>query len=258
MYNKKTVKWKHRIDISVYKHPVFDKGDQSKQAVQNEETCIHRKKYDEMSDMEKERSDKRRKIYFEKKIYYLQDVCIHNKLDTFITFTFREDVTQYEDAKRYWALGLKRLKYRIERSIKYVAVHELQKKRGDVFHFHMLTDIGFFPYEELRDVWGYGGVYIEQIDAGTEAGRKQIQYIFKYIVKDVLDEIEIKERSGVRKIYCSRNLIKPDVSLQLSDESVDDVIFANMESVVETVSYDMKNYNGIKINEVDLVRIKNS
>lgn len=121
----------------------------------------------------------------------------------------------------------------------------------------MLTDIGFFSYEELRDIWGYGGVYIEHINAETEEGKKKIRYIFKYIVKDISDEEETKERNRARKIYSSRNLEKPDILLQLSDESVDDIIFEDMENVVETALYDMKNYNGIKINEVDLVRIKN-
>lgn len=257
MYNQKTTRWKHRTDVTLYHHPIYTKEDQIEKELEKEDKCC-RRKYEEMSEIEKRKSDQRRKGYYQKRVCYLQDLCLHNDLDTFITLTFKENVTEYEVAKYYWSLGLKRLKYELEKPIKYIAVHELQKKRGNVFHFHMLADIGFFSYEKLKGIWKYGGVYIEHIDLKNEKiGRKQVGYIFKYIVKDVLSEEKEKERSGGRKIYCSRNLVKPSVSTQLSDESVEDVIFKNMENVMETVMYDMKNYQGVKINEVDLVKIKN-
>ena len=255
MYTQKITRWKHRTDVMIYHYPIFTKEDQKENEPEVEEKC-HRRKYEEMSEAEKLESDRRRKGYYQKKVQYLQDMCQHNDLDTFITLTFKEEIKEYTDAKRYWSLGLKRLKYELKKPIKYVAVHELQKKRGNVFHFHMMTDIGFFSYERLREIWKYGGVYIEKIDLKRDDGRKQIGYIFKYIMKDVLDEEIVKRRSSRRKIYSSRNLAKPKISLQLSDESAEDVIFENMENVIETDTYDMKNFQGIKINEVDLVKIK--
>ncbi len=255
MYNRKDTEWKHRKDISIYTHPILTKNDHERKEPENEEKR-HRRKYSEMSETEKAESDRRRMGYYQKKVRYLQDLCLHNELDTFITLTFKEEITEYADAKYYWSLGLKRLKYELEKPMRYIAVHELQKKRGNVFHFHMLTDIGFFSYEKLRDIWKYGGVYIEHIDLQKGDGRKRTGYIFKYIVKDVLSEEAAQDRSSGRKIYCSRNLVKPKVSYHLSDESVEDIIFENMENVIETASYDMKNHQGIKINEVDLVKIK--
>ena len=255
MYNHKETEWKHRTDLAIYRHPIYTKEDRVRKE-EGEEEKRHRRKYEEMSEAEKRESDRRRRRYYQNRVRYYQDLCLHNDLSTFITLTFKENVTRYEDAKHYWSLGLRRLKYEIGKPIKYIAVHELQKKRGNVFHFHMLTDIGFFSYERLLTIWKYGGVHIKQIDLRKNAVRNQIGYTFKYIVKDVLNEENAKERSTERKIYCSRNLIKPNVSLQLSDKNAEDVIFENMENVEETVLYDMTNYQGIKINEVELIKIK--
>ena len=81
-------------------------------------------------------------------------------------------------------------------------------------------------------------------------------YSFKYITKDILDESRKGIRNTERKIYCSRNLVRPTVEKELSGDIAEDIIFANMEYVIDSGSYDMRNYFGEKINEVDYIKIR--
>lgn len=255
MYNQKAVEWNHKTEVSVYKHPILTEieRDGTKEMNKSKENTS-RKKYAEMNERERGNSDRRREGYYRKKVYYLTDMAIHNNLDSFVTLTFREDVREYEEAKHCWELFLKRLKYETKDNVKYIATYEKQEQRG-VYHFHMLADIGFYPVERLMKIWAHGYVFIERVNRNClEEQRRQISYIFKYIVKDIMEEKEGRNRR--RKIYCSRNLVKPEVSKTLSDETVEEIIFANMEHIMESSTYDVKNHMGVKINEVDNVKIK--
>ena len=269
-YNQKQTWWNHRVDIMLYKYPIVtSKPDlnitqEEAQALAERNARIKekhnpRKKYKDMSDEEKSESDTRRKQYYKKRVNYLADLAMHNNLRTFITLTFADEIKDYPKAKKAWELFLKRLKYRLEKdfktSLKYICVHELQKRRGGVFHFHMLCDLGWYPVDKLQQLWGNGFVYINNIQAiDSETEQKQIRYLFKYISKDINDELEQKQRNSARKIYTSRNLERPDVLTKLTKETVKDVIFNHMENVSAAYSYDIITDRG-KVNEVDIVQI---
>ncbi len=255
-YNKKETFWRHKREVQLYSVPI----EIEKHSVSTNSSAKVRTKYENMDLRDKIASDKRRKSYYQRRIYYLTDLAIQNDLYTFITLTFSEQVSDYSVAQKEWDLFLKRLKYQIKKPIKYIAVHEIQKKRSlkegcSVFHFHMLCDLGYFRYEDLQKIWGNGFVFIEQIDTNDEAKIRQIMYTFKYLVKDVLQEHKTGERDKARKIYVSRNLKRPVVKKSWSEETMEDIVFLNMENILETSSYDMKNYKGIKINEVDSIKI---
>ena len=81
-------------------------------------------------------------------------------------------------------------------------------------------------------------------------------YSFKYISKDIMDGTEKEQRSTKRKIYVSRNLEKPLVRKESSDEKFEDIVFQNMEKVISAGSYDIKDYQNRKLNEVDFIKIK--
>jgi len=253
-YNKKIVTWSHKSEIQLYKFPIIISKANNNASSKRE--IIPRKKYSEMNEQEKKKSDERREQYFQKRTAYLADICVHNKLNTFITLTFKENITDYGTAKHQWELFLKRLKYHIrnefEKEIKYVAVHELQRRRGDVFHFHFLCDIGFYPVERLQKLWGKGYVYINKININAPA---QIRYLFKYISKDILVEQNNQKRNSARKIYTSRNLDKPTITTSYTTETIEDLSFEYMESISNAYSYDVINHVGEKINEVDVLQI---
>ena len=96
MYNKKSVEWAHKKEINIYRHPVL--SDEEKGIKKNTKLIIRRKKYSEMNEHERTVSNKRRQSYYQRKIRYLMDLAIHNKLNLFITLTFSEKITDYEDA----------------------------------------------------------------------------------------------------------------------------------------------------------------
>ena len=252
-YNKKITEWKHKQEIQLYKREIVTKEKIS----QTVKISKPRTSYENMSKKEKNISDQRRQKYYRNRIFYLTDLAIHNGLDTFITLTFKDPITDYSLAQHEWDLFIKRLKYREGKNLKYLAVHELQKKRGNVFHFHALMNLGYFPVKKLEEIWGKGFVFIESLREGLEEDKiKQIMYSFKYISKDIMDDTEKEQRSTKRKIYVSRNLEKPLVRKESSDEKFEDIVFQNMEKVISAGSYDIKDYQNRKLNEVDFIKIK--
>lgn len=251
-YNQKKTYWSHKEEIQLYRVPI----DTERYSVPSQNRSSKpRTKYENMDLRDQIASDKRRKSYYERRCHYLTDLAIHNNLFTFITLTFKNSITDYKEAQHEWDLFLKRLKYELKKTVKYIACHELQKKRGEVYHFHVLTDIGYINIKELEKIWGKGFVFIRQIDTFHKSSIKQIIYLFKYISKDILDEEKAGKRNSARKIYCSRNLKKPTIKKELSNGSYEDIVFANMENVIETGSYEMHNYKNQKINDVDYIII---
>ncbi len=253
-YNEKRTYWTHKEEVQLYRIPI-DTDLYSLAA--KKRLSKTRTKYEDMDLRDQIASDKRRKSYYEKRCHYLTDLAIHNRLYTFITLTFKKSVTDYKKAQHAWDLFLKRLKYHLKKPIKYLVCHELQRKRGGVFHYHALTDIGYIDIKELEKIWGQGFVFIRQIDAFQESSIKQIIYLFKYISKDIMVEEKTGKRNSARKIYCSRNMKKPITRKELSAETYEDIVFANMENILETGSYEMRNHKNVKINDVDYIKISN-
>lgn len=266
-YNQKVVLWKHEQELYKYKHSIITSDNTANyndtgNASNGNDICTDtniiatqksRTAYEDMTKSQKEDSDKRRISYYHKMIHYLINLAIHNDLYLFVTLTFAKPITDYCTAKKEWDLFLKRLKYRTD-NLKYIAVHELQKKRGDVFHFHFLCNLEYIPHEDLEKIWNNGYVYIEKI---SKDNFRQIEYTFKYVVKDILEDTQKGKRNKARPIYRSRNLKKPQIEKSYSTRSIEEDIFDNMEYVITDGHYDIKNWRGTKINEVDYIKIKN-
>ena len=260
-YNQRITQWNHKTTVQMYKNPIYV----SEPTVQNplqvtgnenkKKNTKPRKKFKDMSDDEKEVSNHRRILYFKKRVNYLCDIAIHNNLNIFCTLTFKEDVTEYEVAKKYWGLFLQRLKYKLKTQyqveLKYIAVHELQKKRN-VYHFHFMSNLPYIPQNELSQLWKYGFLHITKVPAYS------IRYSFKYIVKDVISEQEHEVRDSSRKIYTSRNLEKPNVIKHFSEETPEDVIFSHMEMADNDYMYEAIDQNGKQINNISVIELKKS
>ena len=249
-YNLKVVDWSDRLEITQYVHPICTGKKTEKKA---------RTPYDQMSPAEQAKSDKRREMYYRKRIRELCLLAIENQLNTFITLTFADEVTDYDIAKHEWELFLKRLKYRFpEHELVYLAVHELQRKRASdgnegVYHFHVLTNIGFFPIKDLQKIWRNGFCFIEQ---ATKGQTSHIAYLFKYVTKDILADEKNGVRSKHRLIYLSRNIKRPRVTKELSVESLDELIWAYLEKIDNMSSYTIKNHNGVTINHANCITVK--
>lgn len=94
---------------------------------------------------------------------------------------------------------IKRVNYKFNTKIKYLAVIEFQE-RGAV-HYHVLSDIPYIPQKTLQELWGHGFVYINKVQHVDNIGA----YIVKYMTKDTSDT----RLQGLQAYLHSRNLIKP-------------------------------------------------
>jgi len=134
----------------------------------------------------------------------------YNERTKFITYTFKENVTDLSRANTIWRHYCKRLQRKLsDRKIKYLLVVEFQK-RGAV-HYHVLYFN--FPYlanagEKLEKLWGQGSVNVKAISSVKNVGA----YVCKYLQKGTLD----KRLVGEKAFFTSRNLLQP---LELKSES---------------------------------------
>jgi len=133
----------------------------------------------------------------------------------FITFTFKEDITEISIANGELSLFIKRLNYfvygRNVRELKYIAVPEIQYKREKkfgkgVWHYHVI----FFNlpyivniYDVLSSMWRNGYILVKSVNDEI----RLINYISKYFTKATHE----KRLCGKKAYFGSRSLLKPTV-----------------------------------------------
>lgn len=118
----------------------------------------------------------------------------------FLTMTFRENVTDLDEANYEWKKFRQRLEYELKQKLKYVVVVEFQK-RGAVHYHSMLFNLPYLPRKLLADTWGQGFVKINAIDNVDNLGA----YVSKYMQKDFSDE----RLRGEKCYFTSRRLYQP-------------------------------------------------
>ena len=218
-----------------------------------------RQKYQDMSALKKQVSDKRRINYYNKKVAELKEIALMNTdLNMAVTLTFKDSITSYDCAVAKWQSFLKRLRH-LYPDLKYICVWEYQKQRskregiekGGILHFHCLMGgIGYLEHSTLEKIWSNGFVWIDYVGVGNENKRlKAVAYIIKYIMKEIKENVS--ER-GKRYIFTSNNLLKPTIKL-VSDniQTKEDIIFEHMEDMIKDGEYDLHNSEGKVINHVD-------
>jgi len=126
----------------------------------------------------------------------------------FITYTFKNDVTNLKEARVWWEMYVRKLRVRFG-SLCYLGVAEIQKKRYEktgkkVWHFHVLFFNLPFMYG-ARDLhaqlWEQGFIKIITIDHVKNIGL----YVSKYLRKDLQE----RELCGEKSFFTSKNLKKP-------------------------------------------------
>ena len=129
-----------------------------------------------------------------------------NPFSKFVTLTFKENLTDIDEAKKIFKKFVMKLNYRRKKenkeNLKYIYVVEFQD-RGAV-HFHcVFFNMGFMKNEELQKIWGQGFTKINRIKDVDNVGA----YVVKYMQKDLIDD-----RLNGRDLYGrSRDLKKPIV-----------------------------------------------
>lgn len=125
--------------------------------------------------------------------------------DKFVTLTFKENITDLKKANYLFMKFIQRMRYKIRKDFKYLAVIEFQK-RGAI-HYHMMCDIGYIKKLELSDIWGNGFVQINRIKHVDDLGAYLVAYIGKKGKKESKDFGLLKRNKAYLR---SNNLKKPE------------------------------------------------
>lgn len=266
-YKTKITDYGYKEKISAYNHPI-QYMDEAEKKEKNEfpKEPIPRRKYEDMSDFMKAKSDDRRLRYYRKKSAEWLEIALMNPdLITFVTLTFKDPVTSYDMALVKWQQFLKRLRHLYkDKELKYICTWEYQRGRskkegiekGGIFHFHALMNIGFIEHSVLEKVWGNGFIWLKQISDSKEI-KNTMCYIMKYCTKEISFRIKQNEDvRGQRLFFTSNNLKKPTSKLIEERMSMEDVIFNNLENMIRDGSYDIKNSQDLIINHVEYVEYK--
>ncbi len=156
--------------------------------------------------------------------------CNYNDFDTFLTLTFKENVTDLDFSLKCFQNFVRSLKNYFKRKnqeFKYLVVPEFQK-RGAV-HFHLLTNIsydwddileekeifnekkGWIKFKYLKKYWNYGFSSLEKIKDENVGG-----YLTKF--SEYLTKYKDNRLFGRRRYSYSYNLKKPEVIYLNSDD----------------------------------------
>ncbi len=141
----------------------------------------------------------RRKVYANIKRWPEPNGKVTNP--TFLTTTFKENISDLVQANEFFTNFMKRFNYYVtddkEAFIKYIAVPEFQK-RGAVHYHCIFFNLPYIPKEKIEETWSHGFIKVEQIKelAGS------VEYLLKYMKKDLARMIP----KGKKRYLASRGL----------------------------------------------------
>lgn len=142
-------------------------------------------------------------------------------LPIFITFTFRDNVTDLDYANVLFKAFIRRFTAFLGFKVLYCAVPEFQQ-RGAVHYHVVFFNLPFIPrvYDVVSSVWGLGYTLVESVHDTLGV----VGYMSKYLTKQVAD----MRFFGRKKYFASRGLKKPIV---YRDEGVCAVIKGMTDSL---------------------------
>lgn len=197
-----------------------------------------RRKFEELSSVEKSESVKRKERYYKDKKFYIKRLidCNYDDKSSFLTITFEDNVEDLKVANNEFEKFMKRLKRYLKRKqVKYINTWEKQK-RGSI-HFHIvLFDVPFIKAQKLQEIWGNGFIKINKINASVKSYEIGV-YLTKYFTKD----IEKKQKYANAYSKSKGNLIEPDEYKQKLDlDEINNILLD--ENVIEVIPFRAKQY----------------
>lgn len=164
-----------------------------------------REQTEEIKEENLQRSIKRTK----RKIFQLVNSNYVRGKSSFLTITFKENLTDYDVAFDYWKRFKQKVEYNLKIKLEYCGVVEFQE-RGAI-HFHIcLFNIPYIKQEILLEYWNSlvsGGVNIKGIkDSEVDNIGAYMTY---YMNKDLENSFGKEEYKGRKRYFYSRNLKKP-------------------------------------------------
>lgn len=230
MYDVKVVNCGNIVEIYKYKCPIST-GYKVKQEKQ-----IREKTQDVIKE-NLNRSIKRSK----RKIFELVNTNYIQGKSSFLTVTFKENLTDYDLAFNYWDRFKKKVEYHYNIKLKYCGVVEFQE-RGAI-HFHIcLFNVGYLEQNKLYDLWNSivpGGINIKGIK-DNECDNVGA-YMTYYMNKDLANGFGKEEYKGRKRYFYSRNLLKPSVNYMYTEKSSDFACYVNLlETLKDNITFEYK------------------
>jgi len=167
-------------------------------------------------------------------LYRLVNSNLSNKFKPlFITFTFKENITNVEIANKKFTDFVRRLNFHYGKKFRYLSVIEFQK-RGAV-HYHCVFFNLSVSWEELErsehavaGIWGLGFVDIEPI----RNAKAVAPYVCKYLNKGLHD----KRLRGKKSYFTSRGLLRPESFRR--EESIDNLLADARLNTIKVEEYE--------------------
>lgn len=140
-----------------------------------------------------------------------------NNHTTLTTFTYMDEIKDYNDSQILWNNFKRRLEYILGEKVKYIGVKELQNKNRDgVIHYHILffnEKIFTMSKEELEQIWGHGFISHDLI---LDINDFTIDKLSNYLGKYLIDYNKGQTIAKFKKMYfTSRGLKRDEENLRL-------------------------------------------
>lgn len=250
-YDVKIVNCGNILEVYSYKEPIKSGFKVSNRGV--------REKTEEVKNENLQRSIKRTK----RKIFELVNTNYVSGRSSFLTVTFKENLTDYDLAFNYWDRFKKKVEYKYKIKLKYCGVVEFQD-RGAI-HFHIcLFNVSYMEQSVLYELWNSivpGGINIKGIKDGEcdNVGA----YMTYYMNKDLENGFGKEEYKGRKRYFYSRNLDKPSVETFDLDNYSDYERYYNLINSLEsnvvfeyTSTYEKKDYFECVVEDIETGEIK--
>lgn len=158
--------------------------------------------------------------------------CNYLERYSFITLTFKDDISDIDEANRCFKRFTERLRHTFKKEqhepLRYIQVAELHEKRTNVIHFHLATNfITRKDTDLLKAQWEQYGHLDSKIVRSTPDNNARIT---AYMLKKAYDP-----RLPLRNLYkTSRNLVKPikeefEIEIEAFDDMEGSVLLNSIE-----------------------------
>lgn len=225
VYNLKIIETDEKIEVWKYDVPIHSNYKMVDMDIDN----LERRKFEQLSYQEKAESFLRKQKYYRNKMHDIRRLIEMNYVSDFtkfVTLTFSEQIEDVEKANYMFNKFIKRLKYNLGKSIKYIAVWERTKKNR--IHYHVVFfDIKFISWNKLEKIWGNGFIKINDV---SHVDKPNVgRYISKYFSKD----LDVKDMNK-KAFFTSRNLRKPKKITLQTDEELSNLVDLGNQSYSTT------------------------
>lgn len=206
-YDVKIVECGNVIEIYKYSTPIIS-------GYKNKKAKDPREQTEEVKKENFQRSIKRSK----RKIFELVNTNYVEGKSSFLTITFKENITDYDLAFNYWKRFKQKVEYHYNIKLQYCGVVEFQTKNYQetgrrAIHFHIcLFNVGYMEQQKLYEMWNSivpGGINIQGIK--DEQCDNMGAYMTYYMNKGFTSELWEKEYKGKKRYFYSRGLKDPTV-----------------------------------------------